>query len=327
MELFIDTGQVRFVERPGKGLIVEQGDQKYLARGWRLTPEFEATVRKILDHGLTCLIRRMQPSPKHLNTDKGVEYIGFSRTANERWVMVLDQYSGRPSIDRITVEKGYRDVLADAKVPFVWETSGGQNIFVESKYVRELLAALTSEAIEAVEHQRGLSPSVSWGRSGLIVSEAALQSALALSLRAGLFNEFFGSVIKVVEHPRWGRIENGALPYKLDIPDIILLTKETMFILELKVNQIGTQSIHQAIRYLDNPSALLLAEGRQLQGVVIGPRLSPNIENPIAFKNHACAPIRVLTYLRSEAGNLLLSEAAGAMSGDSLELSLLPQVQ
>lgn len=308
-EAVAKLGAVQFTERDGGGLIVEQEGRKYLARGWRLTPEFQATVGLIFDHGLTCVIRTNQPSPKHLNTHRGVDYVGFSRSPEERWVIVLDQYSGRPSIDRVTVEKGYRDVLAAAKIPFEWETSGGQNIFVEIQYLRDLLSILTPVAINTVEMARGRPPSVSqWERSGFIVTEAALQAALATGLREGRFREVFGTVTKVIEHPYWGRDEGGATPYKRDIPDILLVTRDVMFILELKKGQIGTQSVHQMCRYLDNPQATLLAERRSLQGIVIGYRLSPRLDIGDLQKTHASAPIKVLTYSLPTPGDLQLLE-------------------
>ncbi|MCB8819548.1 hypothetical protein [Microvirga rosea] len=308
-EVVARQGAVQFTECGGVGLIVEQEGHKYLARGWTLTPEFKATVGLILDHGLTCVIRTKHPSPKHLNTHRGVDYVGFSRSSEERWVIVLDQYSGRPSIDRVTVEKGYRDVLASAEIPFEWETSGGQNIFVEIKYLRELLSILTDETIDAIERERGRLPTTyRRDRSSVIVSEAALQTVLAMGLSEGRFGELFGAVTKVIEHPRWGRNEGGATPYKRDVPDMLLLTRDVMFILELKKGQISAQSVHQMCRYLDNPQAILLAGGRRLQGIVIGYHLSPRLDIGALLKIHASAPIRVLTYLHPTPGDLQLSE-------------------
>jgi len=169
---YLDKGQVRFieeliVEKNGKclmrfaetegGLIVKQGAKEYLARKWKLTPQFKETVKMILESGLTCLMRQGSPSPKHLNVEKGVEYVGFSRGPSERWVMVLDQFSGGPertgrsSVQQLTVEKHYKDVLDKACIPNKLLESGGRNYFVERRYLPDLLKAITDEAINVVE--------------------------------------------------------------------------------------------------------------------------------------------------------------------------------
>lgn len=163
---YLDKGQVRFieeliVEKNGKclmrfaetegGLIVKQGAKEYLARKWKLTSEFKETVQMILESGLTCLMRDGTPGPEKLNVETGVQYVGFSRGPSERWVMVLDEYSGRPNVTQVTVRKHYESALGKAGIRFESEKGGGKNLFVERRYLPDLLKAITDEAIDGVE--------------------------------------------------------------------------------------------------------------------------------------------------------------------------------
>src|SRR5713101_5516084 len=74
------------------GLHVQQDGKAYVARAWTLCDEVVKIVDEALDCGFTCLIRHSHPKPSNRD-ERGVQYIGFSRSAAERWVFVIDQYS------------------------------------------------------------------------------------------------------------------------------------------------------------------------------------------------------------------------------------------
>ncbi len=80
-----------FKETPA-GLWIRQGTDEHPARAWTLSSDVVEVISKAATYGFTCLIRHKSPSPASRGSG-GVEYIGFSRTAAERWVFVLDQFS------------------------------------------------------------------------------------------------------------------------------------------------------------------------------------------------------------------------------------------
>jgi hypothetical protein len=163
--------------------------------------------------------------------------------------------------------------------------------------------------INTVEEQRGKPiPALSSGRRRFIISKSQLQARLASGLREKRFQEFFGTVSTVIEHPRWKGSDNPALPYTMDIPDLVLLTEKVMSIVELKKGHIGLQTVHQVCRYLDNPEAEVAAGPRRLQGIVIGYHLLPKVDAALLTKIHKSGRIRVLTYARTDDGDLSLSE-------------------
>ncbi len=305
-EILLEKQDARFTEVEG-GLIVKQAGEQYLARGWRLTPELIGTVEAFFEHGCPHLIRLNHPMPE--NRTKGVDYLGFSRSPTEMWVAVIDQYSGRPSIDRVTVQKRFRDILIGAKFPFAWETSGGKNIFIERRDLPDLLALLTPEIIAEAEtrRKRRNGTARALARSPMIVSEDELQEKLAGELREKRFSEIFGEVAKVIEHPRWGRRMLGPRPQTTDIPDVILFTDKTMLILELKLNEVDTQALHQVANYAANDEAARLAEGRKIQAVVIGHRLNPEVGRAENRQINGVS-IPIFLYSLSGDGHLMLTQ-------------------
>ncbi len=79
-----------------------------------------------------------------------------------------------------------------------------------------------------------------------------------------------------------------------------------MCILELKLNEVGTQALHQVANYAVNDEAIRLAEGRCIQAAVIGHRCSPSIAHSDRRQINGMT-ITVLRYMVSAEGQLLLS--------------------
>lgn len=119
------------IEEKADYLIVRQGNEVYRATGWQLTDAVMAVIRTALQHGLTCLIR--QRHPQVCNRNRGVKYLGFSRSPEERWVFVLDQYSKLkrlPGVIRqVTFENRFSSVLLHLD-GVQTEMGGGRNLFV-----------------------------------------------------------------------------------------------------------------------------------------------------------------------------------------------------
>lgn len=83
------------IEESEVGLIVNQEGQSYLARNWAHTNLLEQIINLAIQYGLTYLIRHTHPRPSNRLPEgiDGVEYIGFSKSPDDRWVFVVDQKS------------------------------------------------------------------------------------------------------------------------------------------------------------------------------------------------------------------------------------------
>lgn len=132
------------VKETKDGLVIKQGDEKYLARDWTLCPDVIKTIDRALNAGLRCLIREKHPRPKNRLT-KGVEHIGFSTSPDEPWVFVIDEHStrGKPrdGVTKVTFEKHLFGLLKDGGMKWEQESGGGRNIFVPFNELERALRA------------------------------------------------------------------------------------------------------------------------------------------------------------------------------------------
>jgi hypothetical protein len=127
-----------------EGLQVTQGARSYVARNWVFSDRLFRLMSVAFECGLTCLIRNGHPQPG--KPDEGVEYVGFSRTQDAKWVFVVDQFSCRDRkrrnvIEQITVQKRFASALERGKIPFTLERSGGKNLFVDYQYAEAAIRA------------------------------------------------------------------------------------------------------------------------------------------------------------------------------------------
>ncbi|MBS5905405.1 MAG: hypothetical protein KIC89_22390 [Acetobacteraceae bacterium] len=288
------------LEEKSGGVVVQQGNRSYLARRWSLTADLMRTATIARDLGFPCVIRAEKAGiPIHPSGDSA-EYIGFSRQADERWIFVADQFSGRPNIDRVTIEKGYRGVLERLKLSFIWETAGGKNLFLSISDLPVFLDALDDETIRLVESGRRRKPvSVSRLRHVGVVSEADLQGQLIQQIHNGDHADLFGKVLQINVNPIWLRPGNGNLIRDgRDIPDLVIGTETHAFIMELKKAALDPNSLFQLRRYLHNSDLLRFAGNRSIVGLLVGERIDEGLKSMTisSVAGNGTTPIRILLY-------------------------------
>jgi hypothetical protein len=221
------------------GLIYRQGGSQCLAKKWRVSPPIIEFMDVALLRGFKCLFQKNHPRKE--NWVPGVDYISFSRDFEHSWVFAIDQYSGRPDIDSVTFQKHYRRFIHKSGCPYVWETHGGKNIFVEHKYFEKVLDNLDEKSTHYVETV------LRNARTGLVYSSKTgviSESQLELLLMEAELDSFVGMQLKnkISIRPRWGR----------HIPDIVAYSKRgDIVIFELKKDPGGPQALSQLMRYMD----------------------------------------------------------------------------
>jgi hypothetical protein len=280
------------------GIEVRQRERSYVARTWQLNDDVRRLLELSIEFGFHTLIRNGHPR------GQSAEYLGFSIAPEDLWIFVADQFSGRPNVRQITVEKRFHNIIQIEKIPSRWETAGGRNIFVLFEDAPRLFSALRRRINETPELRFGLPrfESTRVQETG-ILSEMDLQRILATSVGSGQFTEHFGVVTEIIENPSLLRPASDPLiSAGRDIPDILLKTRETLYVLELKRGEIGNSTFEQLRRYLDNPHIMELARGRQLVGCVVGNRISPKIESSQMgpFSGVAKHQIKTLLYNYNE---------------------------
>jgi hypothetical protein len=278
-----------------RGLQVEQDGASYIARSWKLCDDVVKLVDVALDCGFTCVIRHNHPKPNNRD-ERGVQYIGFSRSASERWAFVIDQYScpgvrQRDRINTVTFEKHYRTTLERAVIPFRDEPAGGQNLFVPLDRVADAVRACAEEA-EAVEQVIGARE---WedrkARLGF-VTEAVLESYLVQNWRTLPF----ASELEYLD--RQVPVERGYI-------DILARDRRSdgLVVMELKRDRVGPEVLEQISRYVNSSEIRRRAGGRHIRGIAIARRYFPSIYPAVAS---VPCPIDLYTF-DSREGALTLS--------------------
>jgi hypothetical protein len=295
-EQFWPEHKLRLTECVG-GLQVQQDRAAYIARSWRLCDDLVKLVDVALDFGFTCVIRHNHPKPNNRD-ERGVHYIGFSRSASERWAFVIDQYScpgarQRDRINAVTFEKHYRTTLERASIPFTDERAGGQNLFVPFYHVVRAIPACAEEA-EIVEGAIGARE---WedckARLGF-VTEAVLESYLVRHWHALPF----ASELEYLD--RQVPVERGYI-------DILARDRRSddLVIVELKRDRVGPEVLEQISRYVNSVAIRQRAAGRAIRGIAIARRFFPSIH--LAAASAPC-PLELYTF-DSREGELILCRA------------------
>jgi hypothetical protein len=300
-------------EVPSAGIMVQQGGHQYLARRWSLTEEVERIIRLLCVRGFSCLIRTSPRTglPVHPG-GASAEYLGFSRGPEERWVVVLDQFSSRPQVTQVTVEKSFHGVLQHLGLSRDWETAGGKNLFLPIRFLEQFLDALDDATLDAVAagRRRASTEPAHLRRAG-IVKEQQLQDILAWQIKAQRHTAVFGLVKDVQIQPSWLRPRGGTvLRSGRDIPDLVVETAERVFLVELKKAAIGYAAIYQLHRYLANPSLRHMAGRRAITGLLIGDRMKPTI-TPSDLIPPAAIPAAVSMFRYRFEGEVILEPWQG----------------
>lgn len=220
-----------------RGLRIEQGADGYLALGWRLTHHVREFVDAAVGAGFSTLIRLEHPQPNR--RERGVKYIGVSRTPHERWVAVLDQYSPATglrggAVRRFTVEQTYRSVLEARGIPYLPERGGGRNLFVEFDHHHDVFAAAAAR-VEDVETALGARHWSQIKDEIGFVTEAVLETALlAAWSKIGAFGDL------------------ELIGNQLDHVDVVARHRRSraLILMELKRGLAGLEVLPQLDRYV-----------------------------------------------------------------------------
>lgn len=256
------------------GIRVEQGPHSYLARRLRLNEDLVAVVTQFAEAGFCCVIRTSHPQPR--NRERGVDYIGFSRGEHDPWLAVVDRSSRHEPIQFLTVRSTYRDLLIEHCIPFRWEPAGGKNMFI----AREHAGSVLMHFAEIVD--RSNDPSNDRARRyplPILTKESVLQSrVLEVISSTPQAANCFGKIVSVFANPTWPPSDDPLDPQNRDIPDVIVLTNDSLWVVELKLNELSWSAVDQVSRYANNRSCRELAGSRVIKPVVIGHRKHPDLE-------------------------------------------------
>jgi len=272
------------IEEVEFGVNVTQKGRTYLAKKWGLTNKVCEYIDLALHHNLACTYQKGHPHEKNFNThpDGGVQYIAFSRRWEEKWVMSIDQYSGRPDIKQVTFEKSYHQAIKLSQSHWVWETHGGKNIFVPYEEVPEILTLITSDVIDDVEHGRlGRDRTRERVQRTNIITENDLQQAIVEAVQDRSLEQFFGKITHHREKPQFqadedNRFTLGSLGQARTrlIPDLILVGKSDFTILELKKGSASLPEIQQLLSYGDCKDAKKWANGKHIHCALVAERFT-----------------------------------------------------
>lgn len=251
------------IEECDKGLIIKQNNETCLARNWTLSPQIIDVIDSAIQAEFSCLIRYSHPSPNK-RWPSGVEYIGFSRVPEERWIFVLDQYSTdskkfRTHISQITFEKHYQVVLDNAGIQWKPERAGGKNVFIPFSQFHKALTVCNPKIVDSVESVIG---SKEWEAKKAeigLVTEAILESWMIKNWSLLPF----GNSIKFLRNqfPADGFI------------DILAQDKKTnaLVVIELKRGIVESEVIsEQLTRYVNSSTIQTLSEMKGVRGIVVG---------------------------------------------------------
>jgi hypothetical protein len=273
------------VEEVNEGLMLTQGGDRYLARDWTLCADVIKTVDLAMGAQFPCVIRHRHPKPNKRLAD-GVQYIGFSRRPEERWVFVIDQYSTKTSprteISQVTFEKHYRVVLENAGVEWRQENAGGNNIFVPFRHIQRALAACVPNTVELVEEAIGTREWEARKAEIGLVTEALLETWMIQEWKSLPFGRRLNLVGSQVP-------ANGFI-------DILASDTETgaLVVFELKRGIAGIEVVREQLkRYVESPQIAAMSTGGQVWGAVVARRFANDV---LEFVEHSNFPIKLFTF-------------------------------
>jgi hypothetical protein len=234
--------------------------------------------------GFATLIRSQHPQPNR--RERGVRYIGFSRTPHERWVAVLDQYSPATglrdgTVRQFTVEQAYRAVLDSNGIPYTQERSGGRNLFVEFDRHPDVFAAAAAH-VEDVESGLGARHWIEVKDEIGFITEAVLETALISGW----------STIKAFE-------DLDLLGNQVDRVDIVARHRRSgaLVLMELKRGVAGGEVLDQLDRYVRG-SAMAHRGREPVWGAIVARQFTEELVGAVAA---SCFPIALFSFEGSPA--------------------------
>ena len=218
------------------GVLVEQGQDSYLARHWTLSTDLIGIVDLAIAKGLPCLMQNRHPQASKRGTKgDGAVYLSFARNNYEYWVMTVDDHSsaaGRKpwgTINTVLINKQYRHALEEDSVPHAIEPfRNASNIQVPIEHAEAALCACM-KYVESHSPREGRS-----GHRGIYPGfrdEADIERWLMENLDRGMP---LGRHIEIVD--RQVRLDSGS-----GIIDILLRDTATGGAIVFEVKQVRAQ--------------------------------------------------------------------------------------
>lgn len=257
------------------GLRVRQGDDSYIARGWKLTQSVLAVVEVALSHGLGCMIQNRHPqSSKREPAGDGAVYLSFARKPTEHWVLGLNENAGadrqgRSNVVRALFNKNYRHALVQADIPFqVEKFRNASNIEVPIEFAEHALKA----CLPYLDSHAGQK-----GKGGIegeypgFRDEADIERWLMENLNEGTFGRGLSIVGRQV------RIDVGII-------DILARDELTDSIVVIEVKQGRAQPTHvvaQLARYIASEDVARIANGFPVKGMIVAELIESTTKDAI----------------------------------------------
>ncbi|RMF92411.1 MAG: DUF91 domain-containing protein [Candidatus Schekmanbacteria bacterium] len=268
------------IEQIGRGLLISQGGDSYVAKEWRLTQPVIDMIELALKYGLVCLIQNGHPqTSKREPKGDGAEYISFARKPNELSPVVLNANSPsnkkyRTDVKQVLFRKHYRHVLKQADIPFKVENfRNASNIEVPVEYVEEAIKACQPyfDIHAPKKGKRGIA-----GEYPGFRDEADIERWLMENLDDNSFDRR----IQVID--RQVRVEGGII-------DILIKDKDSGGLVILEVKQGRAQPVHveeQIPRYLTSPYIQNLANGKPVTGCLVAELIESSVKKAIENSPH-----------------------------------------
>lgn len=229
------------VQETSSGLLVRQGDEAYVARNWRLSPQVEELIETAIGAGLGCMVRQDHPRKNaRLPNSRGVVYLAFSPHASLQWSLAIDTVNQRTGDFGFGVFNGkYRAQFSAAQIPFDFE---GRNKGAGHLVVQRHLVLPTLRKLAGFDHSVLAMNRTEHSGEGF-TSEYVIQRSIIVNWKHtpwGATHQFIQD-----EFP----VDGGLTSRRIDILARDRRTGDWL-IVELKRAEANISAVHQVENYL-----------------------------------------------------------------------------
>jgi len=149
----------------------------------------------------------------------------------------------------------------------------------------------------------------------MYIAESELQRMVVAGLNEGRFEEIFGKDREVDQWPGWRKYYRPDF-YLQDIPDVVVTTRSTIYVVELKRPGITWNHLQQLGRYLRTHATLYPSSRKRVRGILIGHhRARTATDEAIVTLSEEHGPIRMLAYTLGSDGHVGLTDVAPVWVG------------
>ncbi len=135
------------LEEVDEGLLVQQGEEAYVARNWCLSAPVVELVETAIEAGLSWMIRDEHPRRNaRWPNRRGVVYLAFSPSEHQQWSVAIDTIKPTSGDFGCGVFNGkYHEQFVARGLPFTFEkrNKGAGHLVVERENVLPILRALS----------------------------------------------------------------------------------------------------------------------------------------------------------------------------------------